>query len=307
MKRKPARHLSRSFASYLRGSTTISVILLILVIGAVLMVGGVFPREDEIPSPTYEAVPDEKSLQMRDKDSLQLETFPFKECPATTAVDFLIDNSGSMTYGSKMPELKKAMVVFGSNFSDEGILGLQIYSDPEVYPPLGHKELISLTEFKNIKNQYVGLINTMAPSGGTHSKDAMLFAKQQIDEAKNKYPNRKLNLVFISDGIPETRATNVACPGGINGDICGPMPGGQLGECRCFAETQDPQNTAEDIKKSGVRIFSIAYVDANDSKFNNRLQNLMRNVASSPNDYYQAPVESQLTKILGQISEKLCN
>lgn len=270
-----------------------------------LLVGGVFPKPPGESSPSFEAIPDDTVRSSDGKRSLQLETIPFKECTESTMVDFLIDNSGSMAYGSKMVELKNAMVVFGSNFPDSGVLGIQVYSDPSTYSPLGYKELIPISEYRNVKSQYVSLINTMRPAGATHSKDAMSFAKQKLTEAKTQYPDKKLNLVFISDGIPETESeTRALCPGGTpDPNLCS----GSGTSCRCFARSQDPTSVAAEIKNSGVRIFTISYVDPADSKFNNNLQTLMQNVASSPSDYFQAPVESQVTNILKQISEKLCN
>lgn len=293
----------------LRGSVSIFFIILIVAIGSYLLVGGAFPNDEGVDSPTYEAIPDENAPRPSGKESLQLGTFPFKQCSDTISVDFLIDNSGSMAYGSKMVELKNAMVVFGSNYPDNGLLGLQIYSDVLTYPPLGYQELIPISEYKNIKNQYVGFINTMRPQGATHSKDAMAFAKTKIDQARSKYPNRKFNLIFISDGIPETEATkNRLCPiGGIpDPNLCsrGFDPNGRS-ICRCFAEEQNPTSIAQQIKNSGVRIFTIYYVDQADAKFTDMLKKLMEDVASSPSDSFQAPAEAQLINILGQIVEKL--
>ncbi len=296
--------------NYLRGSATISLILLVIIIGSLLFVGGIVPREGEVTEPPKEAVLDESGLARTEKRSLQLETLKFKECAETAAVDFLVDNSGSMEYGDKMPELKKGIVTFSSNFPDNGIVGLQVYSSPVSRPPVGYQELVPIDLYKNVKSNFVAAVASMSPRGATYSKDAMSFAKQKLEAARAKFPGYKFNLVFISDGIPETEATEAAlCPNGVpNSDLCSVSisPLGQP-DCRCFAQVQDPTSVANQIKNSGVRIFTISYVDVQDSKFNDRLQTLMKGVASSIDDYYQAPVESQITLILSQISQKLCN
>jgi hypothetical protein len=292
-----------------RGSVGIFFIVIIIALGSVLLVGGIFPKNPDLSAPQYRGVPDDTIKPGNGKRSLQLGTIPFKQCVETTMVNFLIDNSGSMQ-GAKMTELKNAMAVFGSNYPDSGVLGIQIYSDPATHPPLGYAELIPISEYIKVKNQYISLINRMRPSGATHSKDAMIFAKTKLEEAKRLFPDRQANLVFISDGIPETRETkNALCPGDVpNSPLCSisRSPAGAP-VCRCFAQSQDPTSVASEIKAMGVRIFTISYVDTQDSKFNNELQTLMRNVASSPADYYQAPVADQIGKILAQISEKLCN
>lgn len=291
----------------IRGYVSIFFIIVLITLGAILLAGGVFPKPPGLTSPAREAIPDTSITPPQEKKSLQLETLPFKECASIATVDFLVDNSGSMEFGQKMPELKKGMSTFSSSYPDSGIIGLQIYSSPERRPPLGYQELVPISLYKDVKSQFKSSIESMTSVGGTHSKDAMNFVKQKLLEAGQKFSNYKLNLIFISDGIPETGATNDACPGGINGPFCGQSPSGPQGACRCFAQEQDPTQVAAEIKNAGVRIFTIAYVDTSDAKFNDRLQNLMKNVASTPSDYYQAPVESQLTTILSQISQKLCN
>jgi hypothetical protein len=159
--------------------------------------------------------------------------------------------------------------------------------------------------FKDNKDQFFNAVEDMIPQTATHSKDAFLVAQKNINEAMKDRPNYKFSLIFISDGIPETDATNKLCPGGQNSQYCAPHPFDATA-CRCYATSQDPTEIARQIKNSGVRIFTIAFVDASESKFDTDLQKLMIDVASAPNDYYRAPVESQLTDIINQISSRIC-
>jgi hypothetical protein len=309
VRKKPARPARKGLLGYLRGSTTISLVLAVIILGSLLFVGSIAPREGEVTNPPKQGILD-PTLDTTEKRSLQLETLKFKECAETVAIDFLVDNSGSMEYGDKLVELKKGLVTFSSNFPDTGIIGLQAYSSPASRPPVGYHELVPIDLFKNVKSNFVSAVSSMRPAGATYSKDAMTFAKQKLDAARARFPDYQFNLVFISDGIPETEATEAAlCPGGIpNSDLCSvstnPLTG--QADCRCFAQVQDPTSVASQIKNSGVRIFTISYLDALDEKFNDRLQDLMKGVASSISDYYQAPVENQITTILSQIAQKSC-
>lgn len=113
----------------------------------------------------------------------------------------------------------------------------------------------------------------------------------------------------LFDGVPETKEKNDTCfdNGGPSSDpqYCTNSPTYPPPACRCFDTNQDPTNLATQIKQSGVTIFSIGYVSAEDSKFQNDLQNLMTNVAS-PGNFYPAPITNQITDILSSITDKVC-
>jgi hypothetical protein len=117
----------------------------------------------------------------------------------------------------------------------------------------------------------------------------MEFSRQKLSEAKSKFPDYNFNFIFISDGIPETAASNQAC------------------NTRCLASEQNPEAVAQEIKSLGVRIFTIAYLDDSDQSLNDQLRVLMTNVASSPEDFFVAPVSNQIEGILTQIGQKFCN
>lgn len=353
--------LSRHLAN-IRGSSTLILLVAVVIAGSIAMAGGIFPSEKGAAPPPgageVEIDTSNPSLTGQ-QNSLQLKTLKFKQCDSIAAVDFLVDNSGSMAFGSKMQDLKNGLLAFSNSYPNGGLVGLQVYSDPFVYPaprpttaisettpiptiplstiiPLptrdpslptetpyptptpdavaqnattlavssgGYAELVPISKYSTVKSLFKSQINAMYPKGGTYSKNAMEFAKEKILAAKAQYPNYQFNLIFISDGIPETLETNRACPGGPTGDLCSSNP---AGGCRCFDQGQNPKTVANEIKNSGVRIFTIAYVDSSDQKFNDRLQSLMKSSASAPGDYYQAPVSSQISSILSQIAQKLC-
>lgn len=274
------------------------IIIVLVVVFSLFLVGNLFPKfENSSSLDQYEIAP---TPSPDIHDNLQLKTFGFKKCSGTVAIDFLIDMSGSMAYGTKLKNLQDALKVFANSFPATGAIAMQTYN-------VSNKERVPFSYFQDSKNLFLSSIAGFQPYSGTHSKDAMTFAKSKLDAGRPKFPGYNFALIFISDGIPETLATNINCPGGINGDLCSPSPENPSA-CRCFATDQDPTEIADQIKTSGVRIFTIRYIDTTDQKFNTRLTTLMQNVASDPNkDAYLAPLNNQIEEILKQITVRICN
>ncbi|OGH37733.1 MAG: hypothetical protein A3B44_00500 [Candidatus Levybacteria bacterium RIFCSPLOWO2_01_FULL_38_21] len=283
-----------------RGGIGIMAMIMIILLASIFIVGGIFPKPSTT-DPNAEKFTVITGIPLDSHNTLQLKTIKFNSCASTAAVDFLVDRSGSMRFGSKLDNVKGALKVFADNFPNEGIIAMQTFSDfPSADVPFDY--------FRNVKSQFINAVYSIYADGGTSTKDAFTFTKSKLDNAMPKFPNQKFSLIFISDGVPETLATNIAlCPGG-NPDptYCTYSPT-TPGACRCFDTNQDPTQVADEIKKSGVRIFTIGFIHDEDLKFQNDLTELMKRVASSPNDFYQAPINNQLTDILQQISVKICN
>jgi len=281
------------------------LILILIALGSIFMAGGLFPKiiPPDPNAPKYTAI---DQIQPDSKQTLQLRTIKFKSCTSTAAVDFLVDRSGSMRYGTKLENLKNALNVFAGNFPEDGIIGMQSYSDPLFGPTID----VPINYFKEAKSQFLSAVSKLSPNGGTYSKDAFSFTKPLLDSARVKFPDHKFFLIFISDGVPETKeGLQRLCPEGpqkADPIYCEPKPSNPS-ECRCFDTTQDPTSVANEIKLSDVRIFTIGYIHDEDLKFKDDLRRLMTNTASSPTDFYEAPIDNQLTDILSQISQKLCN
>ena len=270
----------------------VAALFLIIVGGSTLLTGGVFPKlTNSVPANQNQENIPVLPTASGGNNSLQLKTFGFrqKQCTQTLAVDFLVDNSGSMGFGSKLSEVQKGMIRFASGFSDNTDIGVQKFSTTP-------QSVIPLSYYKDVKSQFSRYVNSMTASGPTYTKDAFSFTKTKLDAGIPKYPGYKLALIFVSDGVPETFSGDAACVPAY----C------RANSCECFAPEQDPTSVANQMKQEGIRIFTIAYVDKSDAKINSLLQNLMRNVASSPSDLYSAPDSSQISSILTQIANKLC-
>jgi len=296
----------KSFNS--RGSSLIIVLLIALIFaGGIFFTNGLFTDTSKPPSDITEYKPLPTILN-ENNPSLQLKTINFESCGDTTALGFLVDQSGSMEYGEKETNLKAALNVFASKFPPRGITGLRTYSD-NTYTPT----TVAFDYYKNNKTKFANAILNMTPYQATHSKDAFVKVKADLDTAKVKYSDYKFNLVFISDGIPESQAgLDRLCPTGNLADsttdsrYCGPHAN-DPSQCRCFDPEQDPTAVATEIKNSGVRIFTIGYIhDINDARFQADLTELMKRVASSPTDFYQAPSDNKIEGILAAITEKIC-
>ncbi|MDO8657480.1 MAG: VWA domain-containing protein [Candidatus Levybacteria bacterium] len=314
MKLKKKKSTKSIFSSYSKGlprasgdarrgkagkSSVYIVLIMVIILGSIIFAQGIFPKSTITNPPNNEEGTIVSEAPKDEKYNLQLDTIKFQKCGETAAVDFLIDSSGSMAFGTKLENLKSALLTFADKFPPNGVTAMQLFS---VYP----FETVKFDYFKNNKTSFINAVNAMYPISATHTKDAFNFVKPIITNAKNKYKDKKIALVFISDGVPETGANNNACPGGQNSDYCGPNPLNSQA-CRCFDTNQDPTQPASEIKNAGIRIFSIGYISSEDDKFKEKLRTLMTNVASSPSDFYEAPITNQITEILKQITTKICN
>ncbi len=264
----------------------ILAILGVAIVLSFFLVGGLMP-EDFKPtqySDTQFYTPSNLTSTPSAERGLQLDLIKLKSCSSTTAVNFLVDRSGSMR-GTKLAQLKNGLLAFKNKLSDENIFGLQTYS----YPPNTWINVVNPTYVKDVKSDLRAKICSIQADGWTHSKDAFLQTESILYGAKNKYPGYNFVLIFISDGVPETDEESRTC-----------------GQSRCFATKQDPTEVAKRIKENGIRIITLAYTDSGDQGLNEQLQAMMQRVASSPEDYYKAPSSNEVKEILEKIVNSIC-
>jgi hypothetical protein len=288
------------------------LVILIIVIGfSFTLVGGITPGENFklTSSPDSEIyTPSGLSEHVATGSGLQLNLVKLKSCSSTVAVNFLVDNSGSMGFdgGKKLKNLKNAVLSFKSKLADDNVFGLQSFSqDWEL--------LINPDKFKNVKSKIHQTVCGLRSETSTYTRDAFSKTETVLDEAIMKYPDYKFALIFISDGVPETGNGDPPYPSCLSSEFCSGNPNG-ISDCRCFSKDQDPTNfynsTLTDmtkrIKDKGVKIFSIAFVDKSDEKLNNILESLLKRIASSEDTYYRAPNEEDIKIILDKIATKIC-
>jgi len=290
----------------LKGDAAIYIVLGIIVIGGLFFAGGLFPRvkTDTMDIEGGEAQIDPNSLPKGgSKESLQLQTLKFKRCTEVAAVEFLLDNSGSMGGPgfdpAKMDNLKTAVSAFSEKFSDTSLVALRTFSvSSNLKVPFGY--------YKDNKSSFGSAISAMSPQTGTYQKNAFEATKSDLESAVTKYPKYDFNLIFFSDGIPETLDANRACTEAV----CDPK---SSGGCRCFDPNQDPTSTASQIKAikngsgSNIRIFSILLFDpSRDSFAESNLKTLMKSVATDSSMYFETTDPKDLEALFDLIIRKVC-
>lgn len=279
----------------MKSNFSILVFLFIVAFFAFFNVGGIFPESLNTTGTEGGSYVMVTPIPEASSQSLQLKFVQFKGCSSTTAVNFLVDRSGSMEYGQKLPLLKKGVLMFTNKLSDESIFGLQTYSQEGTRKGEWTND-INPDLFGNVKSKITNVVCSINAEGATYTKNAFEKTKAVLVDAQKKHPDRKFALIFVSDGVPETVESDRAC-----------IPGNcRANSCTCFAPEQDPTQIANEIKAMGIKIYTVAYVDKQDANLNSKLQALMKRVASSEKDYFMAPGETDVIEILNKISNQIC-
>lgn len=288
MKRRKAPKRRKSLAHYLRGSATILILVIVVIIGSILLAGGALPKmPSSEDNPGTEAVIDTSTiLTPGSKESLQLKTIKFKNCSDTITVDLLLDRSNSMslktpTGGKKIDRLKEAVNSLTNSLSDNSIIGIQSFNSDSI------TDDVPISFYKDVKTIVPGKINGLTEGGNTPTHDALAFSLNSLKQGIAKFPDRKFNFIFVSDGAP--------CPG--------------VGCVGREGQNQDPRlfspNPADEIKNLGVNVYALAIYDSGQSS-NPDLAALMQNIASKPENYYEAKTADDTTRLLTAITEKIC-
>lgn len=293
---------------FFRGDAAISfLVLAVVIVGSLMLVGGLTPKLNKQDLNTV-GVPDTPSPPSGADNNLQLKTFKFKTCTDSAAVHFLLDTSGSMNFnnGQKIQNLRDAVRFFANGVTDTAVLGLRTFNvTTNLIVPINI----------GTKSKVAQAAQSLIATNGTHTKTAFIATKADLAAAvaNAKFKNYDFNLIFFSDGIPETLAKNTSCPGypPPNEYCTDPTPGNS--GCRCFDTDQDPTSVATEIKSlknasgKSVRIFSVLLYDpVRDGYFESKFKPLMKNIAS-PDSYFETTDEKQLKNIFTQIGQKVCN
>ena len=172
------------------GIGIITLMIVIIILAGIFLVGGIFPKPSTT-DPNAEKFTVIPEIPLDSRKSLQLKTIKFNSCTSTAAVDFLVDRSGSMRYGTKLQNLKNALGYFANNYPDNGIIGMQSFST-------GVTSDVPVGYFKDVKPLFLSAVSALFPDGGTSTKDAFVFTKSRLDAGREKFPSYKFSLIFIS-------------------------------------------------------------------------------------------------------------
>lgn len=277
-KKSSSRVPKKSLVELVRGSSSIFILLFVIVAGAIMLSGGVFPKEQpEIEENQTEYIIDEKSLPNTSKKALQLQTLKFKSCASTITIDLLLDRSDSMgsetpTGEKKLERMKEAVLALVAKLNDQSIIGVQSFNS------VSRTNNVPVSYYKDVKGILPGKIEDLDHDGETPTQKALAYSYEVLKEALPKFPDRKFNFVLISDGAP-------------------------------VPPTQDPRlfdpNPADQIKSLGVNVYTIGIFDPKQAK-DEKLANLLRSIASKPENYLEAKSGDETTALLTSITEKIC-
>lgn len=259
-----------------RGQIALLLLIGIVIFGAFLIVSGgpAFQFAPQGTTPAGEPVEEAPGEQ---RDNLQLKTLKFKSCSSQLNIDLLLDRSGSMRNitGSGIPKiraLKEAVKALVAGLDDESLIGLQSFDSGSI------TDDVPISPYKNVKSQIPGAIDALQPGNETPTKNALEFSYGKLQEAKTKYPNKKISFIFVTDGIP-------------------------------VPASQDPRlfnpNPADEIKNLNIPIYTIGIHSPSDGSGNNFTE-LLRSIATVPGNYYEAPTGDEIARLLSQIKEKIC-
>lgn len=257
-----------------KGDAMVTLLLAVVVIAAVFFVGGALPQQSpDTQDRSNEAVIDEDSLSSSTNgNQLQLKTLKFKKCSSIAAVSMMLDRSGSMGDDGKITKLKSATLSFASNFADDSVIGIQSFDSNDI------REDVPISYYKDVKDLVVTKVNALTPGDKTPTYRALQFSRDILIPAIPKFSDRTFNFIFLSDGLP--------------------VP----------PQTEDPRgyspNPADEIKALGVTVYTIGIFGPADSVAGGEL---LKSIASSPDNYFATPTGDDLSSIYDAIGTKICS
>lgn len=285
------------------GSLFVVIILVLLVIGGAIFSGGIFPTPTGSPTgaPPQDATEQQEIVYPTGSDArntLQLQTFTVNTCRQKTAVDFVIDVSGSMQFDGKIGKEKDALTAFTNQLAENAVLGMETFSNTAL-------QNVPISYYRDVKSQAQSTINNLQAGGWTHTRDAFALANQQLSAAisQNKFPGYQYSMILLTDGVPEV-------PNPTQCEVV--VKDSQQGN-RCFAADQDPRiptDISASIKNLGVQIYSIAITSTktSDVALQPYLEKMLTDVASQPTSthFYTSLNADNLKVILTNIIQKIC-
>ena len=300
------------------GNFSTIVIITGIVIGGWILTGGEYPNV----YPTYTSTPVEgQPLSDQPKHpkrfTLTFHELRFKpraDTPETetpdacdkTALIFLVDISTSMIQPpSKLGNFKSALESFVETLPSDALFGLYTFSSPngQPWPSVG------IGPLSNVRSQIVPALNRISPPGNaaTHMRDGFAAVQGPLAaaQANPAYQGYKFNLVFISDGVPENENECVEefTIGGCDEENNG----------RNYDRRHDPTDISlgqpdipDQIKASGVNIYSIVIYNTTDAQVFPELRTLMQRISSGSQYYSESAGGGTLNTIYNQIKASAC-
>lgn len=236
--------------------------------------------------------------------NLQLETFNVDNCGQNTAMLFVIDTSGSMSYENKIGHEKQALSYFTSNMGGLSTIGIDTFGGGQGAATTA----VPLNYYKDVKTQVKQVINGLTPNGGTPTRDAIQLAYTQLKQSisEDEYPGYQYNLILMTDGVPEILPPRT-CEAQTYDPKDAPLQ-------RCFAQQEDPTiptNIAAQMRSLGVDVYAINVYSpswTSDAYMYPYLNAMLQKVVSQPasTHLYTSINGSNLSDVLQNIDQSIC-
>lgn len=266
------------------GKTSLFVVVLfgVVIAGAMVMSNGILPQ---VPlNPDDRIIFDIGGVEgdRESKDTIQLKTLKIKCDRSLLSANFVIDTSGSMNQGQRLQNVRAAIAQFTEEYPDTGLVSLYTFNETvnEDVPP---------SPLLMAGDQLSAAAASIQPRAGTHTRDAFSYIEQRLDALQNEYPTYDHNIIFISDGIPETTANNT-----------------RLGKTHQYDPSQDPTQVINRLKQQGFTVYTVALSDTLDPVQDTKHQEIMA-AAASDREGYIPIYDDDVTTVIGRINKKMCD
>lgn len=307
------------------GNFSTIVIITGIVFAGWIMTGGEYPNV----YPTYTSTPMQgeplaDQPEHPKRFSLTFHELRFKNRPAAPPADslascdkvalvFLVDASTSMTERgpngiTKLDNVKNALYEFTDDLSSTSLFGLYTFSSPNGGEP---RSRVSIGLMPSIQFQIDSAISGINPpeNAATYMREGFESVRGPLVSAKQQYPDYKFNLIFISDGVPEHQA-----PCEDQYTLTGTCDNSGANNSRNYDIRHDPidtslgnSNVVQQIKDSGVSIYSIVLSNATDAQVFPELRSLMQRIASSDSQYKESVGGENINAIYQEIKTSACS
>ena len=264
-----------------KGEANVFIILAIIIAASFFLVGGLSPKINQTATSPEEGAPEMSSSTPGERNSLQLETLKFsKKCSEQITLDLLLDRTGSMnsntpTGQTKIARLKEAVLALTEGLSDLSIIGIQSFNSQT------RTDDVPISYYRDVKEVIPSRVNALNAGGQTPTHDALVFSLDKLREAIPRFPGRQFNFILVSDGQPVPDSQNPR-------------------------DSRWPTNPADEIKNLGVNVYTLGIFTSGQAS-NPKLAELLKSIASKPENYYEAQTGDQTTKLLEVISARICD
>ncbi|TSC66370.1 MAG: hypothetical protein CEO21_202 [Microgenomates group bacterium Gr01-1014_80] len=215
------------------------------------------------------------------------------------AIDLLLDMSGSMRRGGKLPALIYALLQLQPLLSTENVIGMQKFSAPDDMH--GSPTSPGAADFLQIglynPSTYSVTVNSISVPNdpNTYMKDGFVLAKEKIQQAQQRgeFAGYTWNLILMTDGMPVANSSDF----GFNSSQS-PLSEVPIPNVRIFAIGL----SLDELDEENIRTHGVS------GGFADEARRVLRGVVDPqrPGDFIEAQSTGQLSAKYREILETIC-